>query len=186
MTHSTLLKVSGLKQYFPIKGGFFGGKVNDVKAVDDISFEVNEGETVSIVGESGCGKSTTGRSILRFETPTAGEVIFDGTNLTTVSKKELKQLRSELQIIFQDPYASLNPRQTVRQILYEAIDIQKVVPKGEREDYLFELLELVGIQPSQADRFPHEFSGGQRQRIGIARALSVKPKLIICDERYRP
>nr|WP_289038845.1 dipeptide ABC transporter ATP-binding protein [uncultured Allobacillus sp.] len=182
MTHSTLLKVRGLKQYFPIHGGFFGRKVNDVKAVDDISFEVNEGETVSIVGESGCGKSTTGRSILRFETPTAGEVIFDGINLTTIGKKELKKLRSELQIIFQDPYASLNPRQTVRQILYEAIDIQKVVPKDEKEDYLYELLELVGIQPSQADRFPHEFSGGQRQRIGIARALSVKPKLIICDE----
>lgn len=182
VTQQTLLKVEGLKQYFPVRGGFFGRKVDVVKAVDGISFEVKKGETVSIVGESGCGKSTTGRSILRLEKPTAGNIIFDGINLTEISGRQLKKVRSDLQIIFQDPYASLNPRQTVRQILYEAMEIQNVIPKKEREEYMYELLELVGIQRSQADRYPHEFSGGQRQRIGIARALSVQPKMIICDE----
>jgi len=177
-----LLKVKGLKQYFPIKGGFLGRTVNHVKAVDDISFTVHEGETVSIVGESGCGKSTTGRAILRLDEPTSGEVVFNGEDLLSLSKSEMRKKRKELQIIFQDPYASINPRQTVAQILEEALEIQNIVPKAERRSRAIELLETVGLKAWQVDRYPHEFSGGQRQRIGIARALSVNPKLVICDE----
>lgn len=177
-----LLKVTDLKQYFPIKGGFLGRTVNHVKAVDGITFHVNEGETLSIVGESGCGKSTTGRSILRLDEPTSGEVIFNDTDLLSLSKRKMRSVRKDLQIIFQDPYASLNPRMTVRQILSEAMNIQKVVPKKEQENKILELLDIVGLGAHQIDRYPHEFSGGQRQRIGIARALSVDPKLIICDE----
>jgi oligopeptide/dipeptide ABC transporter ATP-binding protein len=177
-----ILKVQNLKQYFPIKGGIFGRKVNDVKAVDDISFEVKQGETLSIVGESGCGKSTTGRAILRLDEPTSGEVEFGGEDLLALSKKQMRQRRKDLQIIFQDPYASINPRQTVRQILSEAMQIQDVMPKDKREARIKELMNIVGLGPHQIDRFPHEFSGGQRQRIGIARALSVDPKMIICDE----
>ncbi|MGM8214907.1 ABC transporter ATP-binding protein [Bacillaceae bacterium W0354] len=182
MSQKELLKVENLKQYFPIKGGIFSRTINNVKAVDDISFTVYEGETVSIVGESGCGKSTTGRAILRLDEPTSGKVIFDGVDLASLKKKKMRNKRKDLQIIFQDPYASLNPRQTVRQVLNEAMEIQKVVPKKERNNRIAELMETVGLQPHQADRFPHEFSGGQRQRIGIARALSVDPKLIIADE----
>lgn len=177
-----LLKVNHLKQYFPIKGGFLGRTVNHVKAVDDISFEIYEGETVSIVGESGCGKSTTGRAILRLEEPTSGEVWFEDKNILSMSKKEMRKMRKDIQIIFQDPYASLNPRQTVVKIIEEAMEIQNIVPKKERRERALQLLETVGINRYQADRYPHEFSGGQRQRIGIARALSVNPKLIICDE----
>ncbi|MGX8794102.1 ABC transporter ATP-binding protein [Oceanobacillus sp. M60] len=177
-----LLKVDDLKQYFPIKGGFFGRTVNHVKAVDDISFEVYEGETLSIVGESGCGKSTTGRAVLRLDEPTDGKVEFDGTNILELNKKEMNKFRKDMQIIFQDPYASINPRHTVRQILTEAMEIQNAVPKHERNDRVKELMETVGLGAHQIDRHPHEFSGGQRQRIGIARALSVDPKLIIADE----
>lgn len=177
-----LLKVKDLKQYFPIKGGLLGRTINHVKAVDGITFDVYEGETVSIVGESGCGKSTTGRAILRLDEPTAGEVEFDGEDLLALSKKEMRKKRKDLQVIFQDPYASINPRQTVRQILEEALEIQNVVPKNERAKKIADLMEVVGLGAHQADRFPHEFSGGQRQRIGIARALSVDPKLIIADE----
>ncbi|AST90306.1 ABC transporter ATP-binding protein [Sutcliffiella cohnii] len=177
-----LLEVNGLKQYFPIKGGMLGRTVNHVKAVDDISFIVNEGETVSIVGESGCGKSTTGRAILRLEDPTEGEIVFEGEDLLALSKSKMRKKRKDLQIIFQDPYASLNPRQTVSQIIEEALEIQNVVPRRERRQKVIDLLETVGIGAHQIDRHPHEFSGGQRQRIGIARALSVNPKLIICDE----
>ncbi|MFC4736394.1 ABC transporter ATP-binding protein [Bacillus daqingensis] len=181
-TPQQILKVQNLKQYFPIKGGIFGRKVNDVKAVDDISFEVNAGETLSIVGESGCGKSTTGRAILRLDNPTSGTVEFNGKDLVSLSKKEMRDMRKDLQIIFQDPYASINPRQTVRQILNEAMEIQNVAPKKDREERIKELMKTVGLGEHQIDRFPHEFSGGQRQRIGIARALSVDPKMIICDE----
>ncbi|MBU5594046.1 dipeptide ABC transporter ATP-binding protein [Amphibacillus sp. MSJ-3] len=177
-----LLKVTDLKQYFPIKGGMLGRTINHVKAVDGVSFTVHEGETVSIVGESGCGKSTTGRAILRLDEPTSGEVEFDGEDLLSLSKREMRKKRKDLQIIFQDPYASINPRQTVRQILEEALTIQNVVPKEERSKKIAELMDVVGLGAHQADRFPHEFSGGQRQRIGIARALSVDPKLIIADE----
>ncbi|WP_339283850.1 dipeptide ABC transporter ATP-binding protein [Oceanobacillus sp. FSL K6-3682] len=177
-----LLKVNDLKQYFPIKGGIFGRTINHVKAVDDVSFEIFEGETLSIVGESGCGKSTTGRAILRLDEPTAGEVEFDNTNILELNKKEMNKFRKDMQIIFQDPYASINPRHTVRQILTEAMEIQNAVPKKERNDRVKELMDTVGLGPHQADRYPHEFSGGQRQRIGIARALSVNPRLIIADE----
>lgn len=182
MAQKQLLKVEGLQQYFPIKGGFLGRTVNHVKAVDNISFHVNEGETVSIVGESGCGKSTTGRAILRLDEPTAGKIIFDNTDLLSLKKREMRKKRKDLQIIFQDPYASINPRQTVTQVLEEAMEIQNIVPKSERRQRSIELLETVGLHAYQADRYPHEFSGGQRQRIGIARALSLNPKLVICDE----
>ncbi|MEC2074292.1 ABC transporter ATP-binding protein [Alkalihalophilus marmarensis] len=177
-----LLKVNDLKQYFPIKGGLLGRTVNHVKAVDGVSFTIYEGETVSIVGESGCGKSTTGRAILRLDEPTDGTVEFDGEDLLALNKSQMRKKRKDLQIIFQDPYASINPRQTVRQVLDEAMEIQNVIPREKRADRIKELMETVGLGAHQADRFPHEFSGGQRQRIGIARALSVDPKLIICDE----
>lgn len=182
MTSSVLLEVNHLKQYFPIKGGFLGRTIDYVKAVDDISFAIHEGETVSVVGESGCGKSTTGRAILRLDEPIAGEMIFNGIDLVSLSRKAMRKKRKEIQMIFQDPYASLNPRQTVSQILEEAMAIQQAAPKRERRVRAIELMEKVGLSPSHADRYPHEFSGGQRQRIGIARALSVQPKLVICDE----
>ncbi|SFP58540.1 ABC transporter ATP-binding protein [Salibacterium halotolerans] len=177
-----LLEVNNLKQYFPIKGGVFGRTVNHVKAVDDVSFYVNEGETLSIVGESGCGKSTTGRAVLRLDEPTNGNIQFNGENLLDLNKKEMRKKRKDMQIIFQDPYASINPRQTVRQVLEEAMAIQDAVPKSERVDKMMELLDTVGLGSHQLDRFPHEFSGGQRQRVGIARALAVDPTFIICDE----
>ncbi len=182
MDNKELLKVENLKVYFPIKGGFLGRTVNHVKAVDGISFSVFEGETVSLVGESGCGKSTAGRAILRLEQPTAGEVYYKGVNLTSLNKKEMRSTRKHLQIIFQDPFASINPRQTVIQVLEEALLIQNIVPSGQRRQRALELLDTVGLKEHQADRYPHEFSGGQRQRIGIARALSLNPNLIICDE----
>lgn len=177
-----LLQVNNLKQHFPIKGGIFGRTVNHVKAVDDVSFTIFEGETLSIVGESGCGKSTTGRAILRLDEPTSGSVLFEGRDLLSMSKSQMRDMRKDLQVIFQDPFASLNPRQSVSQILGEALAIQNVVPANLRRDRIIELLGYVGLRPDQIDRFPHEFSGGQRQRIGIARALAMQPKLIICDE----
>jgi oligopeptide/dipeptide ABC transporter ATP-binding protein len=177
-----ILEVKDLKQYFPIKGGIFGRTINHVKAVDGVSFTIYEGETVSIVGESGCGKSTTGRAILRLEDPTSGEVRFKGQDLLSLNKRKMREMRKDLQVIFQDPFASLNPRQTVRRILEEAMEILNVVPKNKRGERAVELLEQVGLRADFIDRYPHEFSGGQRQRIGIARALAVEPKLIICDE----
>ncbi len=182
MNKKELLIVNDLKLYFPIKGGFLGRTINHVKAVDGISFTVHQGETVSLVGESGCGKSTAGRAILRLEEPTAGEIIFDGVNLTSFSKKEMRSKRKDMQIIFQDPFASINPRQTAVQVLEEALFIQNIVPREQRRSRAVELLKTVGLAAYQADRYPHEFSGGQRQRIGIARALSLNPQLIICDE----
>ncbi|MCM3090437.1 MULTISPECIES: ABC transporter ATP-binding protein [unclassified Cytobacillus] len=177
-----ILQVDQLKQYFPVKKDSIFKPKAFVKAVDDISFELFEGETLSIVGESGCGKSTTGRAILRLDEPTDGKVLFMGRDILSLNKKEMRALRGELQVIFQDPFASLNPRQTVKQILNEAMAIQNVVEKGKRKDRMLELLGYVGLPPESLDRYPHEFSGGQRQRIGIARALAVNPKLIICDE----
>ncbi|WP_059106111.1 ABC transporter ATP-binding protein [Shouchella shacheensis] len=176
-----LVKVNDLKQHFPIKGGFFGRTVNHVKAVDGVTFDIKEGETVSIVGESGCGKSTTGRAILRLDEPTSGTVEFQGEDLLALNRGQMRKKRKDLQIIFQDPYASINPRQTVRQILSEAMTIQGI-PKSTHNERIKELMKTVGLGAHQIDRFPHEFSGGQRQRVGIARALSVDPKMIICDE----
>jgi peptide/nickel transport system ATP-binding protein/oligopeptide transport system ATP-binding protein len=179
---TVILEVQDLKQYFPIKGGIFGRTVNHVKAVDGVDFSIYQGETVSIVGESGCGKSTTGRAILRLDEPTNGKVIFQGTDILGIPKREMRPLRKDLQVIFQDPFASLNPRRTIGQTLEEAMATLHVVPKEKRKDRAIELLEQVGLKEEHFDRYPHEFSGGQRQRIGIARALAVEPKLIICDE----
>jgi peptide/nickel transport system ATP-binding protein/oligopeptide transport system ATP-binding protein len=176
------LEVTNLKQYFPIKGGIFSRTINHVKAVDDISFEIFKGETLSVVGESGCGKSTTGRAILRLEKPTAGKITFRGTDLLSLNKRQMREIRKDIQVIFQDPFASLNPRQTIGRAIEEAMEILNIVPKKNRAARVAELLEQVGLRPEFASRYPHEFSGGQRQRIGIARALAVNPKLIICDE----
>jgi peptide/nickel transport system ATP-binding protein/oligopeptide transport system ATP-binding protein len=178
----TLLEVKNLRQYFPIKGGVLGRTVNYVKAVDGVSFEIHEGETLSIVGESGSGKTTVGRSIIRLEKANGGSVVFDGVDLLKLSKAKMRKKRSDIQIIFQDPYASLNPRQTVYSMLNEAMNIQKIGDKANRHEEIRYLLETVGLGEHQMHLYPHQFSGGQRQRIGIARALSVRPKLIICDE----
>lgn len=177
-----LLKLERVKKYFPIKDGIFKQKVRFLKAVDDVSFTVYKGETVSIVGESGCGKSTLARTIVRLEEPTAGNIYFEGQNLRLLRKKEMRKKRKELQIIFQDPHHSLNPRQRIRNVLYEAMVIQKTVPKRERWKRTEELLQKVGIHVDKADSYPHELSGGEKQRIAIARALAVQAKIIICDE----
>jgi len=178
-----LLKVKDLVKQFPIRGGIFGRTVDKVHAVDGVSFEMQAGETLGVVGESGCGKSTTGRCILRLIEPTSGEVWFEGKNVTTAGKDELRALARDMQIIFQDPYASLNPRMTVSAIIGEALTIHKLTKTPrEYEERIVSLLETVGLSGDHLRRYPHEFSGGQRQRIGIARALAVSPKLIVCDE----
>jgi oligopeptide/dipeptide ABC transporter ATP-binding protein len=177
-----LLTVKNLKKYFPIKAGFLGKTVGHVKAVDDVSFTVHRGETLGLVGESGCGKSTTGRSIIRLIEPTSGEVIFDREAITALNDEQLRKKRREMQMVFQDPYASLNPRQSIEQILEEPLIVHGIGSASERKQRVKDLLEVVGLPASYARRYPHQFSGGQRQRIGIARALSVYPKLIIADE----
>lgn len=177
-----LIEVKSLVKYFPITEGVIKRHVGDVKAVDDISFNVYRGETLGLVGESGCGKTTAGRTIIQLYEPTAGEVIYKGKNLDKMEKTELRKLRPELQIIFQDPYASLNPRMTVGNIISEAMVYHRIVPKSRKDERVKELLEMVGLNPHFALRFPHEFSGGQRQRIGIARALAMEPEFIVCDE----
>jgi peptide/nickel transport system ATP-binding protein len=183
MPDTALLRVKNLKKYFPIRGGLFSREVARVHAVDDVTFDLIRGETLGLVGESGCGKSTTGRCILRLIEPTAGEVWFDDKNVTTLDKRSLRQLRRDMQIIFQDPYASLNPRMTVGSIIGEALVIHKLAKsKRERDERVVHLLETVGLNADHLRRYPHEFSGGQRQRIGIARALAVSPKLIVADE----
>ncbi|MFV8828102.1 ABC transporter ATP-binding protein [Alkalihalobacterium sp. APHAB7] len=182
MAKKPLLEVKGLKKYFDIKGGVLGRKVGEVKAVDDVSFTVHEGEILGIVGESGCGKSTTGKAILRLIEPTEGEVLFDGQDITKLSDEEMRKLRRDLQIIFQDPYASLNPRHTIEKIISEPLLIHGIGDEKSRKQKVKELLEVVGLNAFHAARYPHQFSGGQRQRIGIARALAVNPRLVICDE----
>ncbi len=178
-----LLEIKNLKKYFPVKEGVFRKTVAHVKAVDDISFFIKRGETLGLVGESGCGKSTAGRTILRLLEATEGEIWFEGKNLLDLDKKELREMRKEMQIIFQDPYASLNPRMTVADIVGEPIDIHNLASsKKERNDRVAEILDTVGLGPEYMKRYPHEFSGGQRQRIGVARALAVDPSLIIADE----
>ncbi len=178
-----LLSVRGLKKHFPIRGGVLGRVVDRVHAVDGVSFDLAAGETLGVVGESGCGKSTTGRCIMRLIEPSAGEIHFEGRDITGLQGTALRQLRREMQIIFQDPFASLNPRHTVRGIIGEALVIHGLAAnRRDLTDQVVRLLETVGLQADHMHRFAHEFSGGQRQRIGIARALAVKPKLVVCDE----
>ena len=178
-----ILQVKDLVKYFPIHGGLFGRQVDRVHAVDGVSFDIKAGETLGVVGESGCGKSTTGRCLLRLIEPTSGEVWFEGKNVTAMDKDALRAMARDMQIIFQDPFASLNPRMTVAAIIGEALTIHKLTKTPrEYEERIVELLETVGLAADHMRRYPHEFSGGQRQRIGIARALAVEPKLIVCDE----
>ena len=177
-----LLEVKNLVKHFPVRGGVFSRVRAHVRAVDGISFDIEEGETLGLVGESGCGKSTAGRSILRLLEPTSGEVKFRGQDIIGLEREKMRLLRREMQIIFQDPYASLNPRMTVGSIVGEPLTIHKIAKGKERNDQVAGILEKVGLRPEHMRRYPHEFSGGQRQRIGIARALALNPKLIIADE----
>jgi len=181
-TAKKLLEVNNLKKYFPIKGGIFSKTVGYVYAVDTVSFFLNEGESLGLVGESGCGKSTTARAILRLIEPTEGEILFEGKDICKVDDREMRSFRRHMQIVFQDPYASLDPRKTVERIIGEPLDVFSIGTKKERKERVAYLLEKVGLYPEHAQRYPHEFSGGQRQRIGIARALALNPKLVIGDE----
>ena len=178
----TLLQVRGLKKYFPVRGGVFLRQVGNVHAVEDVSFSVDRGKTLGLVGESGCGKSTVGHTILNLHSPTAGNIFYEGRDIATMNRAELKDLRRNVQIIFQDPFESLNARHTVSRILEEPFLIHDLGTSAERRDWASDLLHRVGLQADALDRFPHEFSGGQRQRIGIARAIALKPKLVVCDE----
>ncbi|MDN6260990.1 MAG: dipeptide ABC transporter ATP-binding protein, partial [Staphylococcus simulans] len=182
MDKKTILEVNNLKQYYPIKGGFFRRTIGQVKAVDGISFKINEGETMGLVGESGCGKSSAGRSILRLQTPTDGTVLFDGEDITKIQGRKLREARQGFQMVFQDPYASLNPLQMVGDIVAEPIKNYHKISKEELEKEVKALLVKVGLNTEDYYKYAHEFSGGQRQRVGIARALALKPKLIILDE----
>ena len=177
-----LLSVQNLTKYFPITGGLFSRTVGHVKAVDGVSFDVKRGETLGLVGESGCGKTTTGRAVLRLIEPTSGNVYFEGKDIVKASKSELRNLRREMQIVFQDPFGSLNPRMSVGEIIEEPLAIHKIGNNQERQKRVRELLEVVGLAAYHIRRYPHEFSGGQRQRIGIARALALNPKLVVADE----
>jgi oligopeptide transport system ATP-binding protein len=182
MAETPLLEVKHLKKHFPIKGGVFSKTIGYVYAVDDINFTLGKGETLGLVGESGCGKSTTGRTILRLIEPTDGMISFEGQDITHLDKSAMRALRREMQIIFQDPYASLNPRMTVGSIIGEPLEIHKIAKGSEKEERVASLLQKVGLRAEDMRKYPHEFSGGQRQRIGIARALALNPKLIVCDE----
>ncbi len=179
---STLLKVVDLKKYFPVRGGMFHRVVAHVKAVDGVSFELEKGRTLGLVGESGCGKSTLGRAVLRLHEPTSGQIILNGDDLMTLNREALTAHRRQMQIIFQDPYASLSPRRTVAQTIQEPLDVHKIGTPREREKKVEELLDVVGLRKQVLSRYPHEFSGGQRQRIGIARSLALNPNFIVADE----
>jgi len=180
--NGSLVEVQSLKKYFPIRQGVLGREVDRVHAVDDVTLSVDEGETLGLVGESGCGKSTLGRCIVRLLNPTAGDVVFDGRSIGQLKPRALRPLRREMQMIFQDPYASLNPRKRVGTIIGDPMRIHGIGDRKERKQKVEELLETVGLSPEHYNRFPHEFSGGQRQRIGVARALALRPKLIVADE----
>ena len=182
MNKDVLLKVENLKMYYPIRGGVFFRRVAVNYAVDDVSFEIRKGETLGLVGESGCGKSTVAKTVLRLYEPTAGQIIFDGRDILRLSRAEMQSVRREMQIIFQDPMDSLNSRHTVGAILEEPYVIHGLGVRVERRQWIRELLNKVGLQPDAVNRYPHEFSGGQRQRIGIARAIALQPKLLVCDE----
>lgn len=184
MTQSTtpLLQVTGLKKYFPVRSGLFSRVSAWVKAVDDVSFHLRQGETLGLVGESGCGKTTVGRSILRLMEPTAGQVTFEGRDVLALMPKELRQARRRMQLIFQDPYSSLNPRMTIGSIVSEPLKIHKIAKGKALQEQVDQLFMRVGLRPENQSRYPHEFSGGQRQRVGIARALALNPKFIVCDE----
>lgn len=181
-SNSVLLKVKDLKKYFPVKEGLFGREDKKIHALDGVSFEITKGEVLGLVGESGCGKSTTGRLILRLMEPTEGEVLFEGENIFQVDPRRLRALRKDIQIIFQDPYSSLNPRMMIGRILEEPFIIHRLGHSGERKEWVHDLLSKVGLDADALRRYPHEFSGGQRQRIGIARALALHPRLIVADE----
>ncbi|GAA0317372.1 dipeptide ABC transporter ATP-binding protein [Bacillus carboniphilus] len=181
-TGETLVELRNVKKHFVMKKGFFGKKNTVLKAVDDVSFTIKKGETFGLVGESGCGKSTIGRTLLKLYEPTAGEIVFDGEHVEHLKHKEMLPFRKKMQMIFQDPYASLDPRMTVGDIIGDPLDVHKILQGKDRVDRVHELIELVGLKRDHANRYPHEFSGGQRQRIGIARALAVEPEFIVCDE----
>lgn len=183
-TKKALLEIQNLKKYFPVKidKGIFHNKKVLLKAVDDVSFTLYENETLGLVGESGCGKTTLGRTIMKLYEPTEGKILFDGKDIANMKPKELAIYRKEMHMIFQDPYASLNPRMNVSEIIMEAMENDKELPKANRRDRVLELLNMVGLNSDHANRFPHEFSGGQRQRVGIARSLAANPKFIVCDE----
>ncbi len=178
----TILQVENLKKHFPITSGLFSRKIGEVKAVDDISFTVRKGETLGIVGESGCGKSTTGRLLMKLLNSDHGKILFEGKEIVNMSKAEIRRVRRDIQMVFQDPYASLNPRHTIEKILEEPLIVHGIGTKAERMKQVIAMMEIVGLRSNQIKRFPHQFSGGQRQRIGIARALMTRPKLIIADE----
>ncbi|MET3696878.1 oligopeptide transport system ATP-binding protein [Bacillus oleivorans] len=178
----TLVEVKNLKKHFTLTKGFFSKKANVLKAVDDVSFSIKKGETFGLVGESGCGKSTTGRTLLKLYEPTSGHILFDNNPIENLKHKEMLPFRKKMQMIFQDPYASLDPRMTVADIIGDPLDVHRIAKGKERIDRINELIELVGLKSDHLNRYPHEFSGGQRQRIGIARALAVEPEFIVCDE----